>query len=842
MKKLIPAIICLFACNSIHAQIKGDPQIKGTFQQLTPSKFSSRLSPELKRLYEKYGSHIQSGQLSKGQSSSADALENIMMIKGGKVLVDFTIKDDVAATKAELKKKGVTITASFGRVLSGLVPINVLQQIETTTSVQYAKPAYKPIRLPVSEDALDRKIVLFPPQQPQPSVVHVTSQGDTAQLSYLARKKYHVNGAGVKVGIISDSYNHLGTAATGIAHGELPGPGNPFGYIKPVQVLEDADSDATDEGRQMLEVVHDVAPGAELAFHTGNNSAADFAQGIQDLASAGCRVIADDVAYFDDPYFQDGIISQSIDSVKKRGVAYFTAAGNFSLRSYEYNYQPTSKEPFGAGMGTAHNFSAPGDSPRYTQPLLIRPGAAMILQLQWSQSSFAASGVGCTSDLDIYLTDTQGNVVSSSTSDNLKSGEPMEAFGYTNKTTDSIFFIVILKYAGPDPASLKYVLYDYNSSFYITTPAIPGLFAPTIVGHEKADGAISVGAAAYFQTPPYGVDTPVVEHFSSVGGVANYFDVHGNAIPPVVRQKPEIVAPDNANVSFSYYGGTDIPQDADAYPNFKGTSAAAPHAAGVAALMIQAQKLNTLTPDQVKEALEETATDMDNIYTAGFDKGFDFNTGYGLINAEKAVDKVKFSYLYVRDLRLVPLCSNYPDKVRRWKIINPNPFAVNVDWYVDRSGEHGTLAAPPGDTSFTTTTVTFQALPVPNVAVISWRDNFFIYHTNAKYSTKCGPGGIGDDNSDKLISSPPGSEDSKINVANVFPNPSLGTFRLYLSFAGMQPADIELYSTDGKKLQSEIIKQSNGVFDINAAGYKPGIYLLHITRGNFVKTIKLVKE
>jgi hypothetical protein len=66
----------------------------------------------------------------------------------------------------------------------------------------------------------------------------VISQGDTAQRSHIARNKYKVNGKGVKVGILSDSYNNLGTADIGVKNGELPGPGNPFGLTKQVQVLE----------------------------------------------------------------------------------------------------------------------------------------------------------------------------------------------------------------------------------------------------------------------------------------------------------------------------------------------------------------------------------------------------------------------------------------------------------------------------------------------------------------------------------------------------------------------------------------------------------------------------
>src|SRR6202023_2448560 len=96
-----------------------------------------------------------------------------------------------------------------------------------------------------------------------------------------------------------------------------------------------------DEGRAMLQIVHDVAPGASLAFYTADNGEADFAAGIGKLAAAvsaggaGARVIADDVGYFDEPFFQDGIVAQAIDAAEANGVAYFSSAGNDGTLAYD---------------------------------------------------------------------------------------------------------------------------------------------------------------------------------------------------------------------------------------------------------------------------------------------------------------------------------------------------------------------------------------------------------------------------------------------------------------------------------------------------------------------------
>jgi subtilisin family serine protease len=864
MKKTLHGILLscsfllFFSMGTVQAQVKGDPAFGGVAApQADLQKSPTKLSPDLKKLYDSYAapkSKIAESTKPSNPAANTTDFSRYMQIRGNSVVIDVTISDDLPSAKAELQKIGVTITAVYGRVISGTIPITALPQLEAASSIRWARPAYKPRHQRRTVNLMQRYAqyiersagtVGTAMMAGAPKITPVTSQGDTAQLSYLARKKYKVEGKGVKVGVLSDSYNNLGTASNGVLHGELPGAGNPFNYKKPVQVLEDLDSGGTDEGRAMIEIVHDVAPGAELAFHTADNGQADFAQGIVQLANNGCDVIADDVFYYAEPFFQDGIIAQAVDQVKGQGVAYFSAAGNESIRSYESVYRPTTVEPLGPGNGMAHNFSGPGDAPRYFQPIYIPPGGSIISSFQWDQSSFSASGVGCASDFDIYLLNSAGQVVAGAASDNLKSGDPIEVFGYFNATNNPTFYLVIVKFAGPDPSRLKYILYN-DALFYLTTPAIPGILAPTVVGHAKAQGAIATGAAFYFQTPPYGVDTPVVEGFSSVGGVANYYDISGNRIAPQVLNKPEIVAPDGGNTSFfDPFGNGDIAEDTDNFPNFFGTSAAAPHAAGVAALMIEAQKLKTITPSQIKGILETHTWDMDNPYTTGFDKGFDYATGYGLIKADEAVGEVKFPNSYIKNLSLKPLCSANPGTTRNWEIVNPNPFDVPVTWVVVGSSQHASIVAPPGTTDFSTDALYFHNTPLPVIALISWDDNFGFPRLDLAYSSKavCGKDMVSASNSDQLVS---GSATSLSNgkpvIAEVYPNPSAGIFRLYLSLPGQQDVTLQLYSADGKQVQVQRVAQSSGVIDINASGYRPGIYFLKVTQGGTVKTIKLIKN
>lgn len=832
-------VLILFSVKATLAQVEGNPKLgAANSQHPEMEKSSIKLSADLKELYDN-ASQAQKSQSQTKPVLPNDGLGKYLQIRGDMVLVDITVKGNTNTARIELEKIGFKVTAVFGRVISGRMPINALQRLESATNVKFARPAYKPMHQ-------SKPISTLTPRGMQANDMRpVISQGDTAQRSYIARTESKVNGRGVKVGILSDSYNNLGTADIGVMRGELPGPGNPFNFNQPVEVLKDLDdSSGIDEGRAMAEIVHDVAPGSQIAFHTAFDGQADFAQGILDLAMAGCKVITDDVLYYAEPFFQDGIIAQAVDLVKKKGVAYFSAAGNESRRSYESDYRPSQFTPFGPGFGTAHNFSAPSDPPVYFQPIFIPTGGLFITSFQWDQPFFSAGGAGAESDLDIYLLDAQGRIVALGFDDNILSGDPVEVIGYFNSTASTTFFLAIVKYSGPDPSQLKYILYG-DALFFFTTPAIPGILAPTIVGHPKAEGAIAIAAVPFFRTPAYGVNPPVVEGFSSVGGTPHYFDTEGNRIAPLIRKKPEITAPDGGNTSFfPPFPNQDIMQDSDTFPNFFGTSAAAPHAAGIAALMVEAQKLKTITPDQIRGVLEANTIDMDDTGTPGFDIGFDFKTGTGLIKADAAVKEVRFPNLYVKDLDLQAICSDDPATTRNWKIINPNPFAVEAQWFLTGFPQQGHIVVPPGETTFSTNTAYYYNRPVPNIVILSWEDNFGFPHFDLAYSTRaeCGVDIVSEKNDDKtLVGTLDAELINKQNTAEVYPNPTSKNFRLYLSLANQQNTELELYGIDGKILYKKSV-QANGIIDIDASTYKPGIYILKVKQREFNKTFKLIKK
>ncbi|MEQ9439950.1 MAG: T9SS type A sorting domain-containing protein [Cyclobacteriaceae bacterium] len=519
-------------------------------------------------------------------------------------------KGDGSRLLAQLQKEaGLKNGVVYKHLVSGTIPIGNISQLEDVPSLQYARPAYKPM----TEAGI------------------ITSRGDIALRSDKGRQNFEVDGSGQKVGIISDSYNSLGGAVDGVSSGDLP---------TGVEILEDLEpNEGSDEGRAMAEIVHDIAPGADMAFHTAFGGQAGFAQGILSLADVGCQIIVDDVSYFAEPFFQDGIIAQAVDEVAQDGVAYFSSAGNSAQQSYEKSFNNLGFQLADAGgniLGFPHDFGNGDIFQRYILP----PFSSLILSLQWSDPYFSASGKrGAKSDLDLYLLFPQFGDAFVSASDNID-GDPIEVTGVLNNSaTDNLIVdVLIVKYAGPDPDLIKYI--DFGD-FAEVQEFAEDTQAPTIFGHSNSAKGIAVGATAWFNTPKFNdnLSRPAINGFSSKGGIPILFKDNGKARDPEIRNKPEIVGPDGGNTTF--FGsdlsftvpGTDEPDD---FPNFFGTSASAPHLAGVAALMLQLAN-NTIDRQMVERLLMQSAIDMDDPTTPDFDQGFDFKTGRGFVQADKAL-------------------------------------------------------------------------------------------------------------------------------------------------------------------------------------------------------------
>jgi subtilisin family serine protease len=507
----------------------------------------------------------------------------------------------------------------------------------------------------------------------------VVSQGDRSLRADLARRESGATGRGVRVGVLSDSFDcapgpfvagaPFTRAAQDMRNGDLP---------RDVRVLKDLSAapsaDCFDEGRAMMQLIHDVAPGAPQAFYTAFESQEDFAAGIRALAAAGSRVIVDDVIYYAEPMFEDGIIAQAVDDVHRDGVAYFSSAGNDARLSYESRFRPSGEPGI---SGPRHDF-APGRPVDGLQRATASAFSATLLSFQWDQPSLSANGRrGAQSDLDVWFYDESGEPFEICTDDPGQvvcqipgidvnvDGDAVETPIMVNFSDQDVVVQIGLElYEGPTPNYIKYVWFDLDAGMF--TVEEYDTASSTVYGHANAAGAEAVGAAAWYQTREWG--SPLrpqcvpacLNSFSSAGGTPIFFGPEGRRLAvPQLRLKPGITGPDGGNTSFFLFDlDFDIPgtSEPDGIPNFFGTSASAPHVAAVAALVldqrardIDARKRflgpRNLTPDLIYWGLRLTADDL-KLRNFGGDigpqrvdnaNGFDFDTGFGFVDAQRAL-------------------------------------------------------------------------------------------------------------------------------------------------------------------------------------------------------------
>jgi hypothetical protein len=152
------------------------------------------------------------------------------------------------------------------------------------------------------------------------SVTNIGSLTSQGYISHTANQVVNqgINGSGVTVGVLSDSCSSTRMAAL-VGTGDLP---------PDVSVLPGQAGSGSDEGCAMMEIVHDIAPGAHLIFATAFNGPAGFANNILGLQTAGASVIVDDVTYFNEGAFQDGPIARAVNQATANGAIYFSSAAN----------------------------------------------------------------------------------------------------------------------------------------------------------------------------------------------------------------------------------------------------------------------------------------------------------------------------------------------------------------------------------------------------------------------------------------------------------------------------------------------------------------------------------
>ncbi|VEP17895.1 conserved hypothetical protein [Hyella patelloides LEGE 07179] len=439
----------------------------------------------------------------------------------------------------------------------------------------------------------------------------IVSEGDRAMRSDVARKLFGLNGEGIKIGVISDSFDAFEQLNQDIKNGELPGVNNPFGKTQPVNILQEAPEEffTIDEGRAMAQIIHDTAPDSELLFHSvidseGSVTDQTLADAIQALADAGADVIVDDFGTYT-PFFQDGIAAQKVNKLARQGITYVSSAGNDGNNSYQSPFRGSKTFDYRGIEYQLHDFD-PGSGVDLFQSIKFtgEDATQIFLQFQWQQKFGEAA-----TDFQVFMLDRPqlpgegGQIVSASqflTPDSANDPSLAVITSSAVEKGETVYLAISKKTASadPDPGFIKWL--DLSRNFDLTYEYVndkPGATpGGTVYGHPNAEGAIAVGAAEFNKTPEFNTKPAQVNDFSSNGGSPIFFTPDGKELDsPQIRDKPDIIGLDGVSTSVPLF------------EQFFGTSASAPGVAATIALMLQrAGGPGSLTPEQIRTKLRAT--------------------------------------------------------------------------------------------------------------------------------------------------------------------------------------------------------------------------------------------
>ena len=431
----------------------------------------------------------------------------------------------------------------------------------------------------------------------------------------VAGAPWNATGKGVKVCVISNNLatksatnntDALTKAAASLPNVDILSVGGKS------QSGDVSNSDSDGEGVAMLEIVHRLAPDADLMFATGRPYTA-MVLNIQGLVIAGCHIIVDDISYSLEPWFAEGTIAKIIRLADNYGVLYITNAsnsGNLDSKTssvWEGDFVASSTV---TAEGVFHAFD-PADATSTVNRIYEFKGGSTNVDLK-CKSAFLQwnDPVSSVSSNEYRLVVTAGNT------------QGQEALGFNAARTPGVAYapadsidvtqltdvtkalgqtprlggLSILKAPGAEPRHLRIALDENCGRLAYSTDGV-------IHGNSAAPHALTVGAvSAAGRTTAFQSDAlPAIEDYSGDGPRRIYFDTAGQPITPGdnsagggrLIKKPDLVA------------ASRVTTDVTNFAPFKGTSAAAPHAAAIAALV--KSKFPHLSTPQLRYVLTQSA-------------------------------------------------------------------------------------------------------------------------------------------------------------------------------------------------------------------------------------------
>ena len=494
------------------------------------------------------------------------------------------------------------------------------------------------VKIPVAnleKLAADGDVMRIERLSPRQTNKSTMSEGTVAHRAKAAWKDFGVTGRGIKVGVISDSARYWTTMRDS---GDLPSN---------ITIMPGSDSSGqTGEGSGMMEIVYDMAPDAQLYFADSGGMQEKMADNILALRQAGCRVIVDDISYWTEPVFQDGPIAIAVNSVVDDGCVYLSSAGNnrVSIENGTKVISSIWEGDFVAATPSQINevgfLAKYGISPNADGSLDINGcsyyvhcfnNSSVLNRMAFDYGAvddyvgvvlgWADKWEASENDYDLMWYDANsGDVIYLASSVQDGNGNPQEWFnlkaqGYVELCDryDSLSFVVLKKKG----SSNRFFRLDTNGGALVYSSQ-----RGTTYGHNAAEKAICVAAAPVVVNRAF-TAADLLEDFSSEGPRRIFFYPNGTAISAGnfsstggrLLQKPDVTGADRTASSWPGHSS-----------GFGGTSAAAPHIAGIVALMLE--RNSKLTPDQVKETLYESTVN-------GSD--WDYRAGYGIVDAYLAV-------------------------------------------------------------------------------------------------------------------------------------------------------------------------------------------------------------